>query len=440
VNAHLVLDRLRIWPRSLSGRLTLILFFGLIVAHALSFGLTAFERFQASRSMMMDYLARDIASSVAILERLPATERASWLARLERNNYRYLLSDAPHDIPVRSAIADRIRASLTAALGPAYQLNTYAVPGSPDRIRAHMQLSDGRPLAIEMTSPAMSVSGWLPLLLLLQLALLAGCTLFAVRLATRPLMQLAQAADALGSDLKQARLAEDGPLEVARASAAFNAMQKRIADLLTDRVQILAAISHDLKTPITRMRLRADLMDDESQRAKLHHDLDAMQVLVEEGIDYARSAHSAIEPVCSVDLDALLESVIFDYKDAGKTVGLNGHHGRPLMTRPNALRRIICNLTDNGLKFASDVSIELGVGSADHVSISVLDRGPGIPEEELQAVLAPFYRLENSRSRDTGGTGLGLAIVHQLVAVLGGTLVLSNRTGGGLEAQVSIPS
>jgi signal transduction histidine kinase len=188
------------------------------------------------------------------------------------------------------------------------------------------------------------------------------------------------------------------------------------------------------------MRLRTDLMDDEAQRTKLHHDLDAMQVLVEEGIDYARSAHSAIEPVRSVDLDALLESVIFDYEDAGKAVSLSGHLGRPLMTMPNALRRIICNLTDNALKFANDVSIELGVGPANNVSISVLDRGPGIPEEELKAVLAPFYRLENSRSRDTGGTGLGLAIVHQLVGALGGTLALSNRASGGLEARVSIPS
>lgn len=433
------LTRLRIWPRTLFGRLTLILFTGLIIAHALSFGLTIFERFQASRSMMLGYLEKDIASSIAILERVPAAERASWLQRLERKNYRYILDETLRDTAAPSSVANQISASLAAILGPEYEIVATAAPGNTDRMLMQLRLNDGQSLAIEFTPSVKSVSGWLLLLLSLQLTLLAGCTLFAVRLVTRPLAQLATAADALGPDMKQERLAENGPLEVARAATAFNAMQRRIADFMTERVQILAAISHDLKTPITRMRLRVDLMDDEAKREKLLHDLDAMQVLVEDGIDYARSAHSSVEPTRSVDLDALLESVVYDYSDAGMTVGLSGRLGKPLVTRPHALRRIVINLIDNALKFAQDVAIEVRAEGPDSVSVSVTDSGPGIPEDELESVLAPFYRLENSRSRDTGGTGLGLAIVHQLVAGLGGRLALSNRDGGGLKARVLIP-
>ncbi len=433
------LSQIRIWPRTLFGRLTLILFTGLIIAHALSFGLTAFERFQASRSMMMGYLERDIASSITILERVPASERATWLQRLERNNYRYILGETPQGVPIHSPVADRLRVALAAGLGPAYKIDITAVPDNAEQILVHMQLGDGQPLSIELTPSSLRVSGWLFFLLTLQLALLAGCTLIAVRLATRPLAQLAKAADALGPDMKQELLTEDGPLEVARAATAFNAMQRRIARFMSERVQILAAISHDLKTPITRMRLRAELMDDEILRDKLHRDLDAMQVLVEEGIDYARSAHAAVEMARSVDLDALLESVVYDYIDAGKSVRLTGCLGKPMMTRPNAMRRIITNLTDNSLNFAQNVIVEVRLDNSNCVSISVLDNGTGIPEDQLESVLAPFYRLENSRNRDTGGTGLGLAIVHQLVVGMGGTLVLSNRDAGGLEARVSIP-
>jgi signal transduction histidine kinase len=434
------IDVLRLWPQTLFGRLTLILFCGLIAAHALSFGLSTLERFQSSKDMMLAYLAKDIASSVAILERVPAAERPSWLERLERRNYKYVLRAMPSGDPKLSFLAEQIRASLAAALGPEYPLHATAVPGSAERIQIQTHLHDGDPLVIELTPSAMPLSAWLPLLLLLQLAVLAGCTWLAVRQATRPLARLAQAADSLGPDLKSERLKEDGPLEVARAAAAFNAMQARIAEYLAERAQILAAVSHDLQTPITRMRLRADLMDDDIQQEKLYRDLDAMQALVQEGIAYARSAQSVVEPARPLDIDALLESMVYDYHDAGKTVRLSGRLGRPIISRPNALRRIVSNLLDNALRFAQDVEIAVDSEASDCVSINVLDNGPGIPEDQLTAVLTPFYRVENSRSRDSGGTGLGLAIVNQLVTGLGGTLILSNRDCGGLRAQVAIPA
>jgi signal transduction histidine kinase len=228
-------------------------------------------------------------------------------------------------------------------------------------------------------------------------------------------------------------------LEVVRAAKAFNAMQRRIADQLAERMQILAAVSHDLQTPITRMRLRADLLDSAALRDKLHGDLNAMQALVEEGIAYARSAQGITELPCRTDLYALLDSVVCDYVDAGQDIRLTGRFDRPLVTRPHAVRRVITNLVDNAIKFGRDVEIAIDAEPAERVSIAVRDRGPGILPTELKAVLHPFYRVENSRNRETGGTGLGLAIAQQLVAALGGTLTLLNRDGGGLEARFSLP-
>jgi signal transduction histidine kinase len=216
-------------------------------------------------------------------------------------------------------------------------------------------------------------------------------------------------------------------------------MQRRIADQLAGRMQILAAVSHDLQTPITRMRLRADLLDSAPLREKLHGDLNAMQALVEEGIAYARSAQGITELPCRTDLYALLDSVVCDYVDAGQDIHLTGRFDRPLLTPPHAVRRVIANLVDNAIKFGRDVEIAIEAEPAERVSIAVRDRGPGILLAELMTVLQPFYRIENSRNRETGGTGLGLAIAQQLVAALGGTLMLLNRDGGGLEARFSLP-
>src|SRR5688500_4307419 len=238
--------------------------------------------------------------------------------------------------------------------------------------------------------------------LLVQLVVLAVCAWYAVRLVTRPLAQLAAAADHLGPDLQARELAEEGPTEVAHAARAFNAMQRRIAGYMAERVEILAAISHDLQTPITRMRLRTDMMDNEKDQLKFRQDLDAMHALVREGVTYARTLHGATEPPCRVDADALLESMVADYQDSGQQVGLEGRIGGPIVTRPNALRRIVVNLIDNALKFGSEVRMQVRA-DADRLVIAIIDNGPGIPPDQLEAVLNPFYRLEGSRNRSTGG-------------------------------------
>ena len=427
------------WPRSLFARLMLILLLGILAAQAMSYVLVMYERGLVGRDLMLDNLEKDITSSVAILDRVPAAERAAWLPLIDRKNYRYQLDGGITEEGGDNEIAARVSASIANAVDPRYKVTVNAIPGDPKRVHIHLLLGDGAPLTINLWAASMPISPWLPALLLLQLSLLAACAFFAVRIATRPLRQLAHAADALGPDLKGTALPEGGPTEVARASSAFNAMQRRIAGYLTERTQILAAISHDLQTPITRKRLRTDLMDDEEQRGKLQHDLDEMVALVREALTYARSLHGADENPRRVDLDALLDTLRCDYEDAGKPITVSGLVGRPVMSRPLAMRRILTNLSDNALKFGEAVELTVQVTPDEEIEICVLDRGPGIPEAELEAVLQPFYRVENSRNRETGGTGLGLAIAQQLAASIGARLSLANRPGGGLAARLVMP-
>jgi signal transduction histidine kinase len=281
------------------------------------------------------------------------------------------------------------------------------------------------------------VAQWLPYVLVLQLLLLIVCCWFAVRQSIRPLVALADAADALNPNAKAAPLDEGGPTEVARAARAFNAMGERIAHFVAERVQILAAISHDLQTPITRMKLRAEMAEDSEEKRKMVNDLAEIQTLVQEGLAYARSTSGEGEKASRIDLGSFVESLVYDYQDTGKNVTIEQNVGGAIVTRPHALRRILTNLVDNAIKFggAAEVSVRR---ERDAVLIDVMDRGPGIPDDKLDAVLQPFVRLEGSRSRETGGTGLGLAIAHQLSVAIGGSLKLRNREGGGLAAEIRI--
>jgi signal transduction histidine kinase len=423
-------------PRSLFARVTLIIVVGLAIAQLLTFAAIRYERGMALRHLMMTGIERDIASSIAILNRLPAAERADWLARLERRNYRFMLGDGVSGPPPESTISQEFAAAIVNALHPFEVVKV--VQAGADDLRIQVKLTDGSPVIVYARRVGMPVSNWVLWVLVLQLAVLAVCAWFAVRLVTRPLARLAKAADELGPDLKGRELAEEGPSEVAHAARAFNAMQRRIAGYMAERVEILAAISHDLQTPITRMRLRTDMMDNEKDQLKFRQDLDAMHALVKEGVTYAKTLHGATEPPCRVDADALLESMVADYEDAGQQVHLEGRIGGPIVTRPNALRRIIVNLVDNALKFGSEVRMRVRV-DAGRLVVAITDNGPGIPPDQLEAVLKPFYRVESSRNRSTGGTGLGLAIAHQLATAMGAELSLHNRDEGGLEARVAMP-
>ena len=437
-----------LWPRSLFARLTLTWMLSLLAGHLISAGNIAFHELRDERVGTGRYLAYDVSNLVKILERVPLNERPQWIQSFQRDSYQFALGNSSQINPKISSKNQRslqavspLLQKLQQALGSAYTISSSATADEKFDISFHLQLHDGTPLMVQarIEKAGFTVGIVDGLIFLLQGLSLALITWIAVKQATHPLQQLALSADKLGTSLRCEPLSEDGPLEVARAAAAFNLMQKRIVDHMAERMQILAAISHDLQTPITRMRLRADLLESSEQRSKLHGDLDTMQVLVEEGIAYARSAHSSTEALCRVDLDALLESMVFDYSDADQDIQLEGHCGLALMTRPNALRRVLTNLIDNAFKYSDKVELRISSPNPQQISIAVLDRGPGIPEQELQAVLQPFYRVEASRNRDTGGTGLGLAIAYQLSLSLDGSLVLNNRVGGGLEARLTLP-
>lgn len=429
------------WPRTLYAQLALILVVGLAIAQAASFWLTVTERDQSMTNVMTGYVEREVTSSVALLDHLPPDERAAWLPKLARRSYTFILGPGETGAPPDATLSERFAQSIEDGIGKRYPLTVNTIPGDAERFQVHLKLSDGAPLTIDMRPmQGTPLSGWLPAVLLLELVVLATCCWLAVRIATRPLKQLANAANALGPDLKAQRLPETGPDEIASAAKAFNAMQDRIAMYTAQRMQILAAITHDLQTPITRMRLRVDMMDDSATGEKLRQDLEEMETLVKEGVAYARALHGTREEAVRIDPDALIGSIVNDYRDAGRPVTVQGCIGRAMTARPKSLKRIVGNLVDNALKYSgeADVVVEVSAMGDGHIRISVLDRGPGIPEESLETVFEPFVRLEASRNRQTGGTGLGLAIARQLAGATNGMLTLINREEGGLEARLVI--
>ncbi|CTQ10655.1 Sensor histidine kinase (fragment) [Klebsiella variicola] len=285
-----------------------------------------------------------------------------------------------------------------------------------------------------------AIARWLPVVLIAQFVLLLACAWYAVRQVLLPITRFTRAVDALEPASDTAgTMAEQGPEEVRRAARAFNAMQARIHDHLQERARILAAISHDLQTPITRMKLRVEMADQPELRDKLLQDLDNMTRLVREGIAFARTSQPLAEARQRLNLDAFLDTIVCDYADVGRPVRFCPEETAGVVwIPPQALRRVMTNLIDNGLKFGTTVTVTLTRDAAGDVTLHVLDEGPGIPEAALQAVLQPFYRLEDSRNRDTGGTGLGLAIAAQLVSQMNGALRLANRPQGGLDASVRL--
>ncbi|GHD89688.1 two-component sensor histidine kinase [Pseudocitrobacter faecalis] len=432
---------MRLWPKTLLYRLVLLVLAGLLLANGLTLSLLLYERMSSARTVMLDNLGYDVATSVAILDRLPANERAAWLARLARGNYHYQ-TDAGVTGPVPDSWRSRpIVASLQEALGTQYALKMSTIPGPREHIQAHLRLSDGSPLTIDLRPQLPALARWLPVVLVIQPLLLLLCAWLAVRQVVRPLARFTDAVETLEPAATQPRIMNDqGPLEVAQAARAFNAMQARIQRYLKERTQILAAISHDLQTPITRMKLRVEMSEEPMLRDKLMQDLESMTRLVREGIAYARSAEPLLEPTHRLDLNAFLDTLVCDYTDTGQAVTfLPAPTILPMETRPQALRRIMTNLLDNALKYGCEAQVHLLLHDAQWLEIQVRDNGPGIDEAEQDAVLQPFYRIENSRNRHTGGTGLGLAIAAQLAAQLHGQLRLHNHPEGGLVVTLRLP-
>jgi signal transduction histidine kinase len=223
---------------------------------------------------------------------------------------------------------------------------------------------------------------------------------------------------------------------VARAARAFNTMQSRLASYLRERTQVLAAMSHDLKTPITRLRLRAELLQDEQLRDKFERDLREMETMVASALDFLRGMDNG-EPVRPVDVNAMLESLQANLRETGGAVTIEGRAASPYPGRSQALKRCLANLLENAIKYGKAARVVVDDGN-DRLQISILDEGPGIPAEHLDRIFEPYYRVEGSRSRDTGGTGLGLAIAKNVAELHGGSLEVRNRREGGLAAVLTL--
>lgn len=271
---------------------------------------------------------------------------------------------------------------------------------------------------------------------LMSFAILA-VSIYLVRVCTAEFRNLARAARRLGVDVGAPPLPVQGPEEVREAAAAFNEMQGRIRSLVTDRTQMLAAISHDLRSPITAIRLRAEFIEDDDARVRILAQLDEMESMVSATLSFLRD-DGGREETKVVDVSALLETICDDMTDAGRAVRFEGPPGTTMRCRPVALKRALTNLIENAVKYGGSADVFFA-WHPDRVEIRIDDDGPGIPEAELEKVFSPFYRLEVSRNRETGGFGLGLTVARSVVRGHGGDLTLENRVGGGLRAIVTLP-
>ncbi len=319
----------------------------------------------------------------------------------------------------------------------------YGVQGEPapqNLIVVSLNLGGGKWLNIvSPVSPSPAFfSARLGLSMLVMLAAVVFFSALLVRRMTDPLKQLSRAAEVLGTDVQAPAIPETGPEEVRRTAHAFNVMQNRIRRFVTDRTQMLGAIAHDLGTPITRLRLRAEFVEDDELRVKMLRDLDDMQQMVSSTLSFIRE-EAASEPSSTVDIGSLLERVCNDMADAGGDVALEEVPRWTLVEcRPVALGRALANLLDNAVKYGKSARVSVAI-EPDMIKILIDDIGQGIAKDSLEDVFQPFYRLEDSRNRETGGTGLGLSVARTIVRAHGGDIRLHNRLQGGLCVDVRLP-
>lgn len=269
------------------------------------------------------------------------------------------------------------------------------------------------------------------------LALALGIVLYAMtRTITRPLGDLARAADAVGRGATGTTLKETGAREIRRATRAFNSMQERLRRYLDSRTQVLAAMSHDLRTPLTRLRLRVESIDDDQLRQRLVEDLDEMSSMIRGALAVFRGLNDE-EVAVPVDINALALELQRTQAELGSEVSIVGTARAPYVAKPLALKRCLGNLVQNAIRHGVRATIQIEDGP--QLIVRIVDEGPGIPEDMLEKVFEPFFRLEHSRNRDTGGTGLGLSIARDIAQAHGGSLSLHNRQNGGLEARLVLP-
>jgi signal transduction histidine kinase len=441
--------------KSMHGRVFLVIIGGIVASALLTAILADREGRRTFAQVRAAHTADRVEQLVSALEAVPPEVRPTLAATLGRGMSAQFAGPAPppgeNDADLTDALIEELGQdrNMTATTGTRADC---AAQAGNDGASAHpvatscqvisLTLRDGTPLRLVLRpQPDFSWSRphstrWLLYAIMFPLCL--GLLAYVVaRMATRPLGRLAQAATALGGDINQPPLPESGPSEVRDAAAAFNEMQARIRRYVEERTEMLAAIAHDLQTPLTRLRLRLEKVADESLRDKLVADLGATQSMIREGLDLAMSLDTG-GMMQRVDLDSLLSSVCADAVDAGQDVTLNGQTRASILAIPIALQRSLANLIDNAVKYGGYARVT-AAREGNQAVIRVRDGGPGIPAGQMEKVFDPFYRLETSRSRETGGTGLGLTIARNIARKHGGTLVLSNALGGGLECTLTLP-
>ncbi len=444
--------RAALLPGTLAGRVVLVMVAGAVVANLASFAFFEVERARAIER----FEAAEVAGRIVDYVRDPGTRGTRATPGRGRARLQWLEVDNLGEAPVGADDAPRafeseMRRLLGEALGadPVQWIASRDLGysdedaprrdrrGPPQLVTVALRLGDGRLALAE--SPVYQPPLRLPLevwgSMALTFVVTALFSIYAGRLAVRPVRMLAEAALRLSRNIAEPPLAERGAEEIRAASIAFNRMQDRLRRHVDGRAAAFAAMSHDMRTPLTRLRLRLESLGGDA-RAKLGRDLDLIETLAKSALELTRGL-AADEPVTHIDLDAMVRRVAEDYDAAAAPVAVQGA-AQPIEGRPVALARALANLVDNAVKYGREVCIQVA-DARDAVRILVLDRGPGIAAEHLEKVTIPFYRVEASRNRDTGGAGLGLAIARDIVEGHGGELVLANRPGGGLAATVRLP-
>lgn len=477
---------MKLLPRSLFSRLIIVFLIGLIVAQGLSWAIMLQDRGEYLSRASGVQSVRRIADTVILFDTVNHSERERLVKLLNSPSMRiWITSQPPKTLPglvekdaANSPQSAMFTSVLQRVLGRDRDIRLFilesASNASPDGAdpyrggvrsrsnasaagvhvhtpqafhRAHasasvvaqIRLEDGN-WAIFDSQLQADATTWPYRVLMSVLVLLLAVVLLAVvgvRWVTRPLKRFAEAATELGKNIDRPPLPETGPVEVAQAARALNGMQSRLSRYLQDRTRILAAMSHDLKTPITRMRLRAELLDDEPIKEKFTRDLSELEAMVSGTLDFMRG-FEANEPMQRLDINTLLESLQADAGEVGDVVEIDGEATMPYLCRPQALKRCLSNLLENAVKYGQAAHV-LVTQRADSLHIVISDQGPGVPPDELERLFEPFYRLESSRNRDHGGTGLGLTIARSIAEQHGGTLVLKNGINKGLECHLDLP-
>ncbi|MFJ2484724.1 ATP-binding protein [Pseudomonas sp. NPDC087639] len=431
----------------LSRRIALTIVAAMLAALALNFLFVEVAGTWARPPIERTGLLEQIAATVKVIEAAPAPLRTQ-LAQAANGLTQEVMWSSQRDelgLPPggKPLMADKTSV-LHQLLGDDRQIRVFNPADWPSgsqqgRYAALIQLPDASWLLFSSRERSWGLDIGTRIAIIIALGLIA--TVLVAWLATRqlakPLQRFASAARRFGGDLRAPPIKIEGPDEIRQAIIAFNTMQAQIQHYIGERTHMLASISHDLRAPLTRMRLRSEFMEDLDHQGKLIRDIEEMQSMINAALAFFRE-DTHREQATAFDLSELLQTIVDDYRDQHIGVDFNGPAHLVYKGRPLGIKRVIVNLLENAVKYAHNPRVALSCTDYS-IHIEVHDEGPGIPEEALEQVFDPFFRLEASRNRDTGGVGLGLSAARAIVREQGGELTLSNREGTGLVARVELP-